>query len=155
MKPGARWQDAEIPWFVTVLGAPSGSNAVSRLRSQYALVDKSAYPGGPPFSLENDELGIAVVFIKDRVDCIMFCAQPASGFGGPKTPCFFGARHGMSRERVHRLYGPPDAEIEPRPHITLAHAGIDRYHRKGFTIAFVYDAVTRGLEILIFEAIAT
>jgi len=153
MKPGARWRDAEVPWFVTVLGAPPRGNAVSRLRTQYSLVDKSSGPEATSGWFENDELGISVAFIRGWVDCIMFCAQAEKGFGGPHTPCFFGARWGMSAEHVHRLFGPPDAVIEPRLTISLPHAGIDRYHRQGFTVAFIYDAVTGGLEMQHFEPI--
>lgn len=66
MKPGARWRDTDIPWFVALLGAPAGGNAVSRLRSQYALVDKSRDPTATVGWFENDELGISVAFRRGR-----------------------------------------------------------------------------------------
>jgi hypothetical protein len=147
----ARWRPAELPWFVPVLGRPPGSAGLVRLCSHYDLV---AVPAGAenPGWYENLELGVSVVMLHDRVDCIIFSADPRHGFGGPHTPCFLGARWGMSREQVRARFGIPDEERGPYPAAgSLAHGGIDRYRSRGLAVAFSYAASGEGLARMDFE----
>lgn len=145
----ARWRAAELPWFVAVLGKPRGSKGLSRLCSHYELVPRPEGTDNPGW-YESDELGISVAVIHDRVDAIMFGVYPRGGFGGPHTPCFLGARWGMSREQVRALFGAPDQAVGPCT-TAPAHGGVDRYHGNGFSIAFSYAASGEGLERMDFE----
>lgn len=147
----ARWTSARLPWFVTALGEPPGGEGLTRLRSQFELVPKHGSDRRPRW-YENDALGVSVAIVRGRVDSISFHADPRHGFGGPHTPCFLGARWGMSREQVRALFGEPDEVREPYAAIEeMAHAGIDRYRCDGFSVAVSYAASGEGLARIGFE----
>src|SRR5262245_39561121 len=115
------WRGVELPRFVRILGKLAHCKGMQRLRSDYALTDKTTAPDAPRGWYENDELGVSAVIIQGRIDCIMFCAEPHAGFGGPRTPCFLGAHYGMSRDQIRKRFARPD-EVVPSWDGTLAHA---------------------------------